>query len=120
MQRNFDDMQLGSIELFCLAVEQASFTGAANIAGVTPAAVSRSIGRLEERFNLMTERLAAARGDLERTDRDRRRLFADITHELATPLTSIRGYVETLLNPMVPVSNTTNSTPITLPFVALA
>jgi DNA-binding transcriptional LysR family regulator len=52
MQRNFDDLQLGSIELFCLAVEQASFTGAANIAGVTPAAVSRSIGRLEERLGV--------------------------------------------------------------------
>lgn len=32
------------------------------------------------------------------TDKQRRRLFADITHELATPLTSIRGYTETLLN----------------------
>ena len=52
MKRNFDDMQLGSIELFCLAAEQASFTGAANIAGVTPAAVSRSIGRLEERLGV--------------------------------------------------------------------
>jgi DNA-binding transcriptional LysR family regulator len=52
MKRNFDDMQLGSIELFCLAAEHASFTGAANIAGVTPAAVSRSIGRLEERLGV--------------------------------------------------------------------
>lgn len=52
MKRQFDDMQLGSIELFCLAAEQASFTNAANIAGVTPAAVSRSIGRLEERLGV--------------------------------------------------------------------
>ena len=52
MKREFDDMQLGSIELFCLAAEQASFTGAANVAGVTPAAVSRSIGRLEERLGV--------------------------------------------------------------------
>lgn len=52
MQRNFDDVQLGSIELFCLAAEQASFTSAANIAGVTPAAVSRSIGRMEERLGV--------------------------------------------------------------------
>jgi signal transduction histidine kinase len=62
------------------------------------------IGRLEERFDLMTERLAAARAHLERTDRQRRQLFADITHELATPLTSIRGYVETLLDPRVPAT----------------
>ncbi|MES3020452.1 MAG: LysR substrate-binding domain-containing protein [Pseudomonadota bacterium] len=52
MKRDFDDMRLGSIELFCLAAEQASFTVAANIAGVTPAAVSRSIGRLEERLGV--------------------------------------------------------------------
>nr|WP_206085556.1 LysR family transcriptional regulator [Massilia polaris] len=45
-------MRLGSIELFCLAAEQASFTGAANIAGVTPAAISRSIGRMEERLGV--------------------------------------------------------------------
>ncbi|HTR96396.1 MAG TPA: HAMP domain-containing sensor histidine kinase, partial [Candidatus Acidoferrales bacterium] len=60
------------------------------------------IGRLERSFNLMTERLAAARARLERDDAQRRQLLADITHELATPLTSIRGYLETLTNPAVP------------------
>lgn len=52
MQRHFDDMQLGSIELFVLAGEQGSFTAAAAMAGVTPAAVSRSISRLEERLGV--------------------------------------------------------------------
>lgn len=52
MQRHFDDMQLGSIELFVLAGEQGSFTAAAAAAGVTPAAVSRSISRLEERLGV--------------------------------------------------------------------
>jgi DNA-binding transcriptional LysR family regulator len=50
MQRQFDDILLGSIELFCLAAELGSFTAAGLAAGVTPAAVSRSIGRLEERL----------------------------------------------------------------------
>ncbi len=68
------------------------------------------IGMLEERFNRMTERLAAARDQLQRTDLERRRLFADITHELATPLTSIRGYVETLLDPLVPTTPEERST----------
>jgi two-component system, OmpR family, sensor histidine kinase BaeS len=68
------------------------------------------IGRLGERFNRMTGRLAAARTQLEDTDRQRRRLLADITHELATPLTSIRGYVETLLDPAVPTSQEERST----------
>lgn len=50
MQRYFDDMQMGSIELFCLTVETGSFTAAASAAGVTPAAVSRSVARLEKRL----------------------------------------------------------------------
>jgi DNA-binding transcriptional LysR family regulator len=51
-KRHFDDLLLGSIELFCLAAELASFTAAATAAGVTPAAVSRSVSRLEERMGL--------------------------------------------------------------------
>ena len=52
MQRHFDDLQLGSIELFCLAAEAGSFTAAALVAGVTPAAVSRSVSRMEERLGV--------------------------------------------------------------------
>jgi signal transduction histidine kinase len=62
------------------------------------------IGRLEQRFNRMTEGLAAARREVEATDAQRRQLFADITHELATPLTTIRGSIETLLDPHVATS----------------
>jgi DNA-binding transcriptional LysR family regulator len=52
MHRQFDDILLGSIELFCLAAEAGSFTAAANTAAVTPAAVSRSISRLEKRLGV--------------------------------------------------------------------
>ena len=52
MQRQFGDILLGSIELFCLAAESGGFTSAALAAGVTPAAVSRSISRLEKRLGL--------------------------------------------------------------------
>lgn len=52
MTRHFDDLQLGSIELFCLAAETGSFTAAATEAGITPAAVSRSVARLEERLGV--------------------------------------------------------------------
>lgn len=52
MRRQFDDVLLGSIELFCLAGELGSFTAAAAAAGVTPAAVSRSVARLEERMGV--------------------------------------------------------------------
>jgi signal transduction histidine kinase len=56
------------------------------------------IGRLGEQLNTMAARLHAARQQEIATNTQRRQLFADITHELATPLTSIRGYTETLLN----------------------
>lgn len=52
MTRAFDAMQLGSIELFCKSAELGSFTAAAAAAGVTPAAVSRSVGRLEGRLGV--------------------------------------------------------------------
>ena len=52
MKRQFDDLLLGSIELFCLAAEAGSFTAAAHAAGVTPAAVSRSVSRLEKRLGV--------------------------------------------------------------------
>jgi DNA-binding transcriptional LysR family regulator len=45
-------LQLGSIEQFCRAAESGSFTGAAEILGLTPAAVSRSISRLEQRLGV--------------------------------------------------------------------
>lgn len=52
MKRQFDDVLLGSIELFCFAAELGSFTAAAAAASVTPAAVSRSVQRLEERLGV--------------------------------------------------------------------
>lgn len=52
MNRNFDGLMLGSIELFCRTAEMASFTAAAVQAGVTQAAVSRSVSRLEARLGV--------------------------------------------------------------------
>jgi signal transduction histidine kinase len=65
---------------------------------------SDEIGRLGTSLNRMTASLSQARDRIEADDRQRRQLLADISHELATPLTSIRGYAETLLDPGVPVS----------------
>jgi len=47
-----DSTQLGSIEQFCKAAELGSFTAAAEYFGVTPAAISRSISRLEQRLGV--------------------------------------------------------------------
>ena len=50
--RTFDSTQVGSIELFCKAAELGSFSATAEALGLTPAAVSRSIKRLEERLGV--------------------------------------------------------------------
>lgn len=50
MSRQFDDVLLGDIELFCMAAESGSFTAAAEQAGLTPGGVSRSVSRLEARL----------------------------------------------------------------------
>ncbi|MFM7332421.1 MAG: LysR family transcriptional regulator [Brachymonas sp.] len=44
--------QLSTIALFCKAAELGSFTQTAHALGITPAAVSRGIGRLEDRLGL--------------------------------------------------------------------
>ncbi|MCX7277086.1 MAG: LysR family transcriptional regulator [Burkholderiales bacterium] len=45
-------IQLGTIALFCKAAELKSFTAAARVLGLTPAAVSRAVGRLEDRLGV--------------------------------------------------------------------
>lgn len=62
------------------------------------------IGRLGRELNRMASSLQSARAELEASTDQRRRLLADISHELATPLTSIRGYAETLLDAGVPTT----------------
>ncbi|AZN68494.1 LysR family transcriptional regulator [Acinetobacter haemolyticus] len=51
MTQQLKNVMLSSVELFCAVAEHKSFTQAAKIAGLTPAAVSRSIARLEQRLN---------------------------------------------------------------------
>lgn len=60
------------------------------------AAVARS-------FNRMAEELGARAEALQASDRARRQLLADVSHELNTPLTSMRGYLETIAIPDVAI-----------------
>jgi two-component system sensor histidine kinase BaeS len=52
------------------------------------------IGKLANDFNIMG-------AELERTDKLRRNLIADIAHELRTPLSNIRGYIEALCDGVI-------------------
>lgn len=49
------------------------------------------IGRLADTFNKMSE-------ELHKTDTNRRRFISDVSHELKTPLTSIKALIESLLD----------------------
>jgi two-component system sensor histidine kinase MprB len=55
------------------------------------------VGQLATRFNAMLERLEASRGELDDSVRAQRQLVADASHELRTPVTSLRTNIEVLL-----------------------
>jgi signal transduction histidine kinase len=54
------------------------------------------VAALARAFNQMTHDLQQRAAQLQVADRTRRLLLADVSHELMTPLTGMRGYLETL------------------------
>jgi signal transduction histidine kinase len=54
------------------------------------------VSALSSTFNTMASDLEARAAALAESDRARRQLLADVSHELMTPLAAIRGYIETL------------------------
>jgi len=56
------------------------------------------IGELGQAFNEMADTIAAQVEALRQTDEARRELVASVSHDFRTPLTSIRGHAERLLN----------------------
>ena len=55
------------------------------------------VGQLARRFNAMLERLEASRAALDQSVQSQRQLVADASHELRTPITSVRTNIELLL-----------------------
>lgn len=62
---------------------------------------------LARAFNRMASDLDARAAALTASDTARRHLLADVSHELMTPLTAIRGYIQTLAMPDVTVDEPT-------------
>ena len=57
------------------------------------------VSALAHAFNTMADDLGTRAAALAASDKARRQLLADVSHELMTPLAAIRGYTETLAMP---------------------
>jgi signal transduction histidine kinase len=64
---------------------------------------------LAHTFNQMATELGERAAALAASDRARRQLLADVSHELMTPLTAIRGYTQTLAMPAIAVDPATRA-----------
>jgi signal transduction histidine kinase len=73
--------------------------GSGEISARAPERGGDEVAALARSFNEMAGQLEHRTRALESTDRARRQLVADVSHELTTPLAAIRGYVETLAMP---------------------
>ena len=79
------------------SLRERDFAAGGGLADQIPSGTPKDeIGELEAGFREMTERLSLYVQELEKTDSLRRELVANVSHDLRTPLTSMRGYLETL------------------------
>jgi signal transduction histidine kinase len=67
------------------------------------------VSTLAHEFNRMADDLQQRAAALAASDKARRQLLADVSHELMTPLTAIRGYIETLSMPDLPLDAETRN-----------
>jgi signal transduction histidine kinase len=73
--------------------------GSGDLSARAPAGGSDEVAAVATAFNAMASELAARTEALVAADQARRQLLADVSHELNTPVTAMRGYLETLAMP---------------------
>ena len=56
---------------------------------------NNEIGELAESFNMMAE-------SLEKSDKKRREFISNVSHELRSPITSIKGFIGGILDGVIP------------------
>jgi signal transduction histidine kinase len=79
------------------AVEDAARRlGGGDLSARAPERGGDEVAAVATAFNTMADDLSARAAALASSDRVRRQLLADVSHELTTPLTALRGYLETL------------------------
>jgi signal transduction histidine kinase len=75
--------------------------GGGDLSARAPDGGGDEVAALAQSFNRMADELASRARALESADKARRQLLADVSHELMTPLTAMRGYIETLAMPQL-------------------
>jgi signal transduction histidine kinase len=73
--------------------------GSGELTARAPVVGADEVAAVAQAFNRMADELAARQAEILDADRSRRQLQADVSHELMTPLTAIRGYADTLSLP---------------------
>jgi signal transduction histidine kinase len=81
--------------------------GQGDLLARAPESGGDEVTSVAQSFNRMADELTRRAEALEASDRARRQLLADVSHELMTPLTAMRGYVETLTMPELPLDEAT-------------
>jgi two-component system sensor histidine kinase BaeS len=70
--------------------------GTGDLSARAPEQGGDEVAALARSFNRMADDLSDRARALDASDKARRQLLADVSHELMTPLTAMRGYIETL------------------------
>jgi len=81
--------------------------GAGDLSARAPDRGGDEIAAVASAFNAMADDLSTRAAALAESDRVRRQLLADVSHELTTPITAMRGYLETLAMPELTIDDGT-------------
>jgi signal transduction histidine kinase len=88
--------------------------GAGDLTARAPDRGGDEIAAVASAFNAMAGDLSARAEALAASDRVRRQLLADVSHELTTPVTAMRGYLETLTMPELTLDDATRARYLTI------
>jgi two-component system OmpR family sensor kinase len=97
-----------------LLEDSARRLGSGDLTVRAPAKGGDEIAAVASAFNAMADDLAARAEALNESDRTRRQLLADVSHELTTPVTAMRGYLETLTMPDLALDDATRARYLTI------
>ena len=88
--------RLNALTCTVATFEEMNFTGGLHVCPKITKS-SDEIGRLARTFEHMAERIGSQMQQIKSQDELRREMVANVSHDLRTPLTSLQGYLETLL-----------------------